>query len=412
MLDSLLRPARGHDFDPALAGALAQASAAIARLDQALAGHPLLPAFLHRARLEAVRRQAAVDGKAIDPWHLAAVLEGFRLRMDGALRIVDRGAILQAARHALELHQWLTAPDFDQDGAVQQAEAVLAAQAGATPLLAAAHGLRAWIGGDGHCGVGGTRPPIRAALVRFWTKHRLLRAPVPLTGARALRAEASWDAPAWIPDFLSALAGEAEDVLDLLSTMERAWFAARATVAGRRRTSRAAVAVDILAAAPLVSATSLAAGLGMAVKNTAALLDDFHRAGIAVEVTHRSKRRLFGLTGLARLREVVRPPYRPDPARGRGRPRRDQPDDPADSAVPALPVAPLTPIDRRSFNYGDLDRWMTQTDQAIKQTRRTLQALAGTMVESSSSEAQGGPHMPAADLSEPRCEDDRMEHNV
>jgi hypothetical protein len=45
-----------------LAGALAGAAAAIARLDQALAGHPLAQAFLYRARLDAVRRQAAVDG--------------------------------------------------------------------------------------------------------------------------------------------------------------------------------------------------------------------------------------------------------------------------------------------------------------------------------------------------------------
>ena len=144
-------------LDPALAGALACAAGAFARLDQALAGHPLLPAFLHRARLEAVRRQAAVDGQAIDPWHLAAVLEGLRLRMDGALRIIDRGAILAAARHALDLHQWLVAPDFDQEGAVQRAEQVLAAAAasGTTPLLAAATGLHAWLGdgssnGDGH----------------------------------------------------------------------------------------------------------------------------------------------------------------------------------------------------------------------------------------------------------------------
>ena len=124
----------------------------------------------------------------------------------------------------------------------------------------------------------------------------------------------SWDAAAWIPEFLTALAVEAEDALDLLFAMERAWFAARAAVAGRRRNSRAAAAVDILAAAPLVSATSLAAGLGMAVKNAAALLDAFCAAGIAVEVTHRSKRRLFGLTGLAPLREAVRPPVpaRPD----------------------------------------------------------------------------------------------------
>ena len=118
MRETLLRPAPGKN--PALAGALAQAAAAIARLDQALAGHPLLPAFLHRARLEAVRRQAAVDGLVIDPWHLAAVLEGCRLRMDGALRIIDRGAILAAARHALDLHQWLVAPDFDQEGETRQ----------------------------------------------------------------------------------------------------------------------------------------------------------------------------------------------------------------------------------------------------------------------------------------------------
>ena len=72
--------------------------------------------------------------------------------MDGALRIIDRGAILAAARHALDLHQWLVAPDFDQEGAVQRAAQVLAAAAatGATPLLAAATGLHAWLGGDGH----------------------------------------------------------------------------------------------------------------------------------------------------------------------------------------------------------------------------------------------------------------------
>ena len=370
MLETLLRPPR----EPIRSGARRCTGArprAFARLDQALGSHPLRPAFLHRARLDAVRRQAAVDGQAIDPWHLAAVLEGLRLRMDGALRIIDRGAILDAARHALELHQWLVAPDFDQEGEVQQAERCLAAQAGGTPLLAAAHGMR-----HGSTPAGGTRPPIRAALIRFWTQQKLLRAPVPLTGAAALRADTSWDAAAWMPAFLPALAVEAEDARHLLFAMERAWFAARAAVAGRRRNSRAAAAVDILAAAPLVSATSLAAGLGMAVKNAAALLDAFCAAGIAVEVTHRSKRRLFGLTGLAPLRDAVRPPYRPDPARGRGRPRLDQADDPADSVAPPLPSAPLTPIDRRQFDYSDLDHWMAQMDQAIRHARRTLSALA------------------------------------
>ena len=101
-----------------------------------------------------------------------------------------------------------------------------------------------------------------------------------------------------------ALAGEAEEeLLQLLGDLERAWFAARAAVARRRRNCRAAAAVDILAAAPLVSATSLATGLGMAVNNASALLDAFCAAGIAVEVTHRLKRRLFGLAALAPLRE-------------------------------------------------------------------------------------------------------------
>src|SRR5882757_6598030 len=156
--------------DPPLAGTLERTSRAIARLDQALDGHPLLPAFLYRARLDAVRRQAAVDGLLIDPWHLAAVLEGLRLRMDHAMRIIDRGVIFDAARHALTLHQWLTVPDFDQEGEVKQAEAVLATpEARLSPLLSAALGVHTWLDQEGK------RPPIRAALIRYWIRHRLLR---------------------------------------------------------------------------------------------------------------------------------------------------------------------------------------------------------------------------------------------
>ena len=120
-LDGLTRT---EPADPmVLAGALAGAAAAIARLDQALASHPLAQAFLYRARLESVRRQAAVDGQLIDPWHLAATIEGLRLRMDPYLRIIDRGDILDKARAALTLHQWIVEPDFDQEGEVQRAEA-------------------------------------------------------------------------------------------------------------------------------------------------------------------------------------------------------------------------------------------------------------------------------------------------
>ena len=148
--------------DPNLLASLERASAAIARLDQALDGHPLLPAFLYRARLEAVRRQAAVDGHGIDPWHLAAVLEGLRLRMDGALRIIDRGTIFDAARTALGHHQWLTAPDFDQEGEVAAAETHIAARPAPTALLTAALRFRSWLeaGGNPPAGPQRARPAL------------------------------------------------------------------------------------------------------------------------------------------------------------------------------------------------------------------------------------------------------------
>jgi hypothetical protein len=201
--------------------------------------------------------------------------------------------------------------------------------AGDTPLLAAARGVRAWLDS------GGMRPPIRAALIRFWTRHRILRAPMPFTGAAALRAETSFELSAWLPAFLRALATEAADGRQLLMDLERAWFAARSAVAGRRRDSHIAAAVDVLAAVPLVSATSLAAGLRVTVKSAIRLLDGLVTAGVAVEVTHRVKRRLFGLKGMAPLGDAVRPPYRPQPGRGRGRP----PILPVENDVVAPPLA-------------------------------------------------------------------------
>ena len=102
---------------------------------------------------------------------------------------------------------------------------------------------------------------------------------------------------------------------------------------------------------------------------------DLDPAGIAIEVTHRSKRRLFGLTGLARLRDVVRPPYRPEPGRGRGRPPLM-----AEDAIdlPALPSDPLTPIDRSPFDYSDLAHWMTQMDRTIVRRAASVRFRHGT----------------------------------
>ena len=359
-----------HMFpSPTLMASIAAAAAAIARLDEALAGHPLRMAFLYRARLEAVRRQAAVDGRLIDPWHLAAVREGLRLRMDGALRLIDRGAMLEAARHAFALHQWLVAPDAEQEADVERAAAHLAGfgDAAGTPLLAAACGTHAWLAD------GGSRPPLRAALVRHWTRHALLRQPVPLTGAAALRADAPATVQEWVPVFLRALGDEAAEGRQMLTDLERSWIAARGAVAGRRRDSHAAAAIDLLAAVPLLSATSLAGSLGVAVKTAIRLLDELVAAGIAIEVTHRAKRRLFGLAGMAPLREAVRPPYRPEPGRGRGRPPH-RPPDPVAAEPPSLP--PLSPLERHAFDYVDLEAGLAQLDRTLRQTRRALDVLA------------------------------------
>src|SRR5271166_2535011 len=121
------------------AASLERAAAAIARLDSALTSHPLAAAWAYRARLDAVRRQAAVDGRMIDPWHLAALVEGIRLRLDRASALIDRGAIFDAARYAFDLYRWYSARNEKQRAAIGEAAAHLAAIAYRhSPLLGAA----------------------------------------------------------------------------------------------------------------------------------------------------------------------------------------------------------------------------------------------------------------------------------
>jgi hypothetical protein len=139
-------------------GNLEHAAGATARLDTLLTGHPLASAWGWRSPLDAVRRQAAADGWLIDPWHLAAVIEGVRFRMDGAITIIGRGALFEPARHAFALWRWFTRPDTAQAQAIEHAAAALAASRLASPLLGTAEAVRLWLD---H---GGERPPMRAAL--------------------------------------------------------------------------------------------------------------------------------------------------------------------------------------------------------------------------------------------------------
>ena len=362
-----------------LADGLEHAAAAIARLDTLLTGHPLAPAWLWRIRLEAVRRHAAADGLAIDLWHLAAVIEGVRFRMDRGTDISDRGAIFAAARHALALWRWFAQPDEPQSKAIGCAAAALAASERASPLLSAAFGVHAWLDR------GGERPALRAALALYWQRRGWLPLPCPLlTGATALGGETPWVMEPWTVHFLAALAEEAEAGIKLLRLLEREWFAARSVVRDRRRDSRAGAAVDIMAAAPVVSATSLAGSLGIAVKNAARLLEAFVERGVAIEVTHRAKRRLYGLKHLAPLREEAAPPRRPMPGRGRGRPPRgatgpviaaDYSDGHHAAALLADRLA-LSPLERQEFDFTDLDNWMHQAEQAIRRAQAVLDQCA------------------------------------
>jgi hypothetical protein len=357
-----------------LAVSLERAAGALARLDSSMARHPLAPAWAWRARLEAIRRQAAVDGRIIDPWHLAALIEGVRFRVGHVPAMLDRGLLFAAAQHAFGLYRWYVRPDRAEQAAIAEAAAHLQAVGDPhSPLLGAALGVHAWLDR------GGERPPLRAALAAYWPRRGLTALPCPLlTGSGALRAQVPWARDLWIAEFLNALAEEAEDGIALLSTLERHWFAARRAVAGRRRDSRAGAAVDILAAAPLVSATTLGQALGMATKNATRLLEGFVVLGIASEVTHRSKRRLYGLQHLAPLRETAAPPRRPLPGRRPGRPSAapfpssDGNEGAAGTASVRAPSPPLPPLERREFEFGELDRWLDLADQAIRRAQRVL----------------------------------------
>ena len=128
-----------------------------------------------------------------------------------------------------------------------------------------------------------------------------------------------------------------------------------------------------MAATPLISTTTLAGAIGMSIKNAGMLLDRFCADSVAVEVTHRSARRLFGLSGLAPLREVVRPPRRPEPGRGRGRPRL--PTAALEPEVPAAPLPPTARFERPAIDYTALDAAMAFAEQTIRRTRHSLAAL-------------------------------------
>jgi hypothetical protein len=70
------------------------------------------------------------------------------------------------------------------------------------------------------------------------------------------------------------------------------------------------------------------------------------------------------------LAVVVRPPYRPEPGRGRPPLIVEEPEPP-----PLKPLPPLRPIEQRAVDYCDRERSMAQLDLVLRETRRSLDVL-------------------------------------
>ena len=177
---------------------------------------------------------------------------------------------------------------------------------------------------------------------------------------------------AWLPAFLQAIAAEAETQAQCTRDLDKAWKVARWAVSKKRKTSQTPAAVDILAASPALSATTLASHLGIAVKNASRILEDLVRDGVVIEVSRRTKRRIYSLPSVAPLREVAAGPRRPEPFRGRGRPRAVADLD-AENEAPPLPWEEAsTPLPHVNFDYSGLDAAMASMEDAIKRTKSFL----------------------------------------
>ncbi|AOX21725.1 hypothetical protein [Kozakia baliensis] len=345
---------------------LTRAALAIGRLDQRLRNHPLQSAILFRERLEAARACAAVDGHLIDPWHLAAELEGLKPRIVGE-NAYDRGNVIDAAKAAFDQYLWLTRPTSEQTTRLESALAALDNAAIANgPLLGAAQAFHRWID------VGRDRSSMRGALVRFWQESTVLHCPLPLVAARAFAGEAPWEPRRWTPLFLGCLADEAEAIERRTIAFEQAWRVARAQTRVQRRTSRARTALDLIAAFPVISAFRLSELLGVSLKGAYLYLERFLADGLVVEVTHRSARRLFALKGLEPLRDAVAPPRRPLPGRKRGRPRRDAVEAGTFSAVDLAPPSDPSPSPE-PIDYAALEEALAAADAAIARFRKVIE---------------------------------------
>jgi hypothetical protein len=204
--------------------------------------------------------------------------------------------------------------------------------------------------------------------MEIWRESGVLRAPLPLTGAAAFRSGTSWSVQSWVPRWLEALEEEAEAICTMARTLEASWRAARLQAGGQRCTSRARAAIDVIAAHPVISATTLAMRLSMSIKAACQLLERFLEKGLIVEVTHRSARRLFALRDMAPLRETVQSRANVVAGRKRGRPRASATVEDDRNVEDTGAVQDFMPIERWAPDYSELEAAIAAIDRLMEKT--------------------------------------------
>lgn len=370
--------------DPA-ARALERTALALGRLDAALASHPLRAAWTHWSVLDAACRQAATDGHAANPHRLAAFLEGLPLTVNRDLDLAERGSEHRALAHAAALVSWMANPDPESLAQRDDALSTFRTAAAGGPILeGTARALLAWVKAGGSRAAGRAAVPLHLA-----ARGVLTTALPPVTGAAAFAARD--EQQPFVLRFLTALTDEAQDGLERLQRLERAWRHGRLAVADRTRRSRISSAVDLLAAFPLISPSKLADALGCSVPGASAMLTDLWRLGVAVEVTGipgRGARKLYGLTPMAPIRAETSARRRRDPGRGRGRPPLDATQKPVRMPALDLPIeiiaegspAPPARLDFLSVDYTALERAMDGADAVSQRVKRLLDQLTGEVM--------------------------------
>ena len=373
-----------ENVDPALrAATLERATLAIARLDATLDGHPLLPAWQHWVRLEAVRVHSGLDGFRVQTHRLAAMIEGLRLRPLDTPASYERGADLDALNHALGLYGLMLAaadhrPASDLDETtdapehrrlVEEALWTLTRPTTGGRVSALGQAMRAWIVADR------PRGAVRAALPIALQTLGVTRVLLPiLAGTDTLRPDSPMDPSGWSLAFARSLEREAEDGLVVLRRLEHAWRAARTTIGERRSNSRLPAAVDLLAATPLIGPTRLAALLGSTVRGAGMMCEELVRCGAAVEVTGRGSYRLYGLPGTEGIRGETAGPRRYGHRRGRP-PKIAIPEPLSTSELPPLPP-PAVParLERLEVDYSALDALLADTSRIVQRVQGVLKA--------------------------------------